>query len=55
MEICGLTHARKTECRNLSVADLRRLEIARALACGPSVLILDEAMAGLVSPTPRRS
>jgi branched-chain amino acid transport system ATP-binding protein len=26
---------------------MRRLEIARALACGPSVLLLDEVMAGL--------
>jgi branched-chain amino acid transport system ATP-binding protein len=46
-EICGLANVRKVECRNLSVADLRRLEIARALACGPRVLILDESMAGL--------
>jgi branched-chain amino acid transport system ATP-binding protein len=34
-------------CADLSVTYLRRLEIARAIACGPSVLLLDEAMAGL--------
>ena len=47
LEICGLQTVRRAFCRNLSVADLRRLEIARALACAPRVLLLDEAMAGL--------
>jgi branched-chain amino acid transport system ATP-binding protein len=44
---CGLRPALTTGCGQLSVSDLRRLEIARALACRPSVLLLDEAMAGL--------
>ena len=44
---CGLGPLLKRACGQLSVTDLRRLEIARALACGPSVRMLDEVMAGL--------
>ncbi|MGN6768484.1 MAG: ABC transporter ATP-binding protein [Rhizobiaceae bacterium] len=46
-EFCSLGPLTTVECRNLSVTEMRRLEIARALACGPSVLLLDEVMAGL--------
>ena len=44
---CGLGTRRLVACQNLTVTEMRRLEIARALACGPSVLLLDEVMAGL--------
>ncbi len=46
-ELCGLAGLLKQRCGDLSVTDLRRLEIARALACGPSMILLDEIMAGL--------
>jgi len=35
--------------KDLSFAERRRLEIARALATGPEILLLDEVMAGLTS------
>jgi branched-chain amino acid transport system ATP-binding protein len=35
--------------KNLSFSERRRLEIARALATGPDILLLDEVMAGLTS------
>jgi branched-chain amino acid transport system ATP-binding protein len=40
--------------RNLSYGDQRRLEIARAIATGPSILLLDEPAAGM-NPTEKRA
>ena len=45
--LCGLTKSPETFCGQLSVTELRRLEIARSMACFPSFVMLDEAMAGL--------
>lgn len=43
----GLLARRNAPAEALSQLELRKLELARALAAGPQVLIADEAMAGL--------
>lgn len=47
LELVGIPHAWDKECRHLSYGDQRRLEIARALATRPKVLLLDEPTAGM--------
>lgn len=46
----GLSHHKDMKGENLSLPELKRMEIARALATEPEVLLLDETMAGL-NPT----
>jgi len=53
IEFCGLTERRDAPGASLTIADRKRLEIARALATRPKLLLLDEAMAGL-NPLERR-
>jgi branched-chain amino acid transport system ATP-binding protein len=47
LERVGLAAKANARPRELTQAELRRLELARALACRPKLLIADEAMAGL--------
>ncbi len=50
LEIFGLAQAALAPCRSLSYGDQRRLEIVRALATRPRLLLLDEPAAGM-NPT----
>ena len=47
LDFTGLTGLEQTLAANLTLADKKRLEIARALATRPKLLLLDEAMSGL--------
>jgi branched-chain amino acid transport system ATP-binding protein len=47
LDFVGISHVRGEYARNLSYGDQRRLEVARALALRPRVLLLDEPTAGM--------
>ena len=47
LDIFGLLDREREDAKNLPYGDQRRLEIARALATGPKVLLLDEPAAGM--------
>ncbi len=50
LEFVGLAAKRDILARELTLVDHKRLEVARALACNPELLLLDEVLAGL-TPT----
>lgn len=47
IEFCELTKKKDYQAKGLTIGDRKRLEIARALATEPKLLLLDETMAGL--------
>jgi len=47
LDFCGLMPKKGMPAGGLTIADKKRLEVAKAFATGPSLLMLDEAMAGL--------
>jgi len=47
LEVLGITHRKDEQSKSLPYGDQRRLEIARALATEPKVLLLDEPVAGM--------
>lgn len=54
LEITGLTRKATFPAKSLTIADKKRLELARALATRPRLLMLDEVMAGL-NPAERQA
>ncbi len=47
LDFCGMESKKDMLASALTIADKKRLEVAKSLATGPALLMLDEAMAGL--------
>ncbi len=47
LALCGLTHRKDVLASRLSIGERKRLEITRAMATQPKLLLLDETAAGL--------
>jgi branched-chain amino acid transport system ATP-binding protein len=47
LELVGLAHKKDVKAKNLTIVDMKRLEVAKALATNPELLLLDEVLAGL--------
>jgi len=50
LDVLGIAHREHEQAKSLPYGDQRRLEIARALATEPKVLLLDEPVAGMNTP-----
>jgi branched-chain amino acid transport system ATP-binding protein len=50
LEYVGLSQVAKVPAQGLTLANQKRMEVARALATKPELLLLDEIMAGLTQP-----
>jgi branched-chain amino acid transport system ATP-binding protein len=50
MDFCSLIHRKDFLAKSLTIGDRKRMEIARALATRPEIILLDETAAGL-NPT----
>lgn len=50
LELAGLEDKKNQPAGNLSILSLKKLELARALACDPDLILLDEVAAGLTDP-----
>lgn len=49
LEFAGFSAKRHIQCGSLNLGEMKRVELARALATQPELLLLDEVMAGLNS------
>jgi branched-chain amino acid transport system ATP-binding protein len=50
LEMAGLFERKDQMAGNLPILSLKKLELARALACDPELILLDEIAAGLTDP-----
>ncbi len=50
LEMAGLLVKKTTLAEDLPILSLKKLELARALACDPELMLLDEVAAGLTEP-----
>lgn len=55
IDFTSLNKVRKSPAHSLTLSELRRLELARALATNPSLLLLDETFSGLTSSETQES
>jgi branched-chain amino acid transport system ATP-binding protein len=47
LELLGLSHTASTPMKQLNIVEMKKVELARIVASGPSLVFLDEVLAGL--------